>query len=59
MVLLRIKDDWYLPGWWMHDALYDVSDDMTLEFKVENGKASGFEMRTTNDLVIGRASRIP
>jgi hypothetical protein len=59
MVLLRIKDDWYLPGWWMHDELYDVSDDMTLEFKVENGKASGFEMRTTNDLVIGRASRIP
>jgi hypothetical protein len=40
MVLLRMKDDWYIPGWWINGELYDASDDMIMEFKIENGKAT-------------------
>lgn len=57
MVLLRMKDDWYIPGWWMNGELYDASDEMIMEFKIENGKATGFDMRMKDDAVIARASR--
>jgi hypothetical protein len=57
IILLRMKDDWYIPGWWMNGELYDASDDMVMEFKIENGKASGFDMRGKDDTVIATASR--
>ena len=57
MVLLRLKDDWYIAGWWMHGELYDVSDDMIMEFRIENGRATGFDMRLKDDEVIATASR--
>lgn len=57
MVLLRMKDDWYVPGWWMNGELYDASDEMIMEFKIENGKATGFDMRMKDDAVIATATR--
>jgi hypothetical protein len=57
MVLLRMKDDWYIPGWWINGELYDASDDMIMEFKVENGKATGFDVRSKDDSVIASGSR--
>ena len=59
MVLLRMKDDWYIPGWWMNGELYDASDEMVMEFTIENGRASGFNMRMKDDTVIATASRTP
>ena len=59
IVLLRMKDDWYIPGWWMNGELYDASDDMIMEFKIENGKATGFDVRAKDDNVIATASRAP
>ena len=57
MVLLRMKDDSYIPGWWINGELYDASDDMMMEFKVENGKATGFDVRSKDDNVIASGSR--
>ena len=57
MVLLRVKDDWYVPGWWMNGELWDASDEMIMEFKIENGKATGFDMRMKNDQVVATATR--
>ena len=57
MVLLRMKDDWYIPGWWIKGELYDASDDMIMEFKIENGRATGFDMRSKDDSVIASGSR--
>ena len=57
MVLLRMKDDSYIPGWWINNELYDASDDMMMEFKIENGKATGFDVRSKNDNVIASGSR--
>jgi hypothetical protein len=57
MLLLRMKDDWYVPGWWMNGELYDASDEMIMEFKIENGKATGFDMRTKDDMIVATASR--
>jgi hypothetical protein len=57
MVLLRMKDDAYIPGWWIHNELYDASDDMMMEFKIENGKATGFDVRSKDDNVIASGSR--
>jgi hypothetical protein len=57
MVLLRVKDDWYIPAWWKNGELYDASDEMMLEFKIENGKATGFDMRMKTDEVIATGVR--
>jgi hypothetical protein len=59
MVLLRMKDDSYIPGWWINNELYDASDDMMMEFKIENGKATGFDVRSKNDNLIASGARIP
>lgn len=57
IVLLSIRNDWYIPAWWKNGELYDASDEMIMEFKVENGKAAGFDMRMKNDEVIATATR--
>jgi hypothetical protein len=57
MVLLRMNDGAYIPGWWINNELYDASDDMMMEFKIENGKATGFDMRSKNDEVVATGSR--
>jgi hypothetical protein len=59
MVLLRMKDDAYIPGWWINGELYDASDDMMMEFKIDNGKATGFDVRSKDDTVIASGSRTP
>jgi hypothetical protein len=57
MVLLPMKDDWFIPGWWMNGELFDASDEMIMEFTIEDGKATGFDMRMKNDEVIATATR--
>jgi hypothetical protein len=57
MALLQVKDDWFIGGWWMNGELYDVSDEMVMEFKVEGGRASGFDLRMKNDKLAATAKR--
>jgi hypothetical protein len=58
-VMLQVKDDWYIPAWWKNGEVYDASDEMMMEFKIENGKATGFDMRTKDDTVVARGTRAP
>jgi Protein of unknown function (DUF2911) len=58
MVLLPVKDDWFIPAWWKDGELYDASDEMIMEFTIENGKASGFDLRTKDDTVVATAKRV-
>jgi hypothetical protein len=58
MILQRMKDDWFIPGWWKEGELYDASDDMIMEFTMENGRATGFEMRGKDDELIATAVRV-
>jgi hypothetical protein len=58
-VLLRMKDDWFIPAWYQNNEIYDASDEMVMEFKIENGKATGFSMRMKDDNVIATGSRKP
>ena len=59
MVLLRVTDEWYIPAWWKDGELYDASDDMVMEFTLENGRATGFDLRMKDDMVIATAKRLP
>ena len=59
MVLLRMRDDWFIPAWWKNNELYDASDEMIMEFKIEKGQAAGFDMRMKDDAVVATASRVP
>jgi hypothetical protein len=58
MVLLPIKADWFIPAWWKNGEMYDASDEMVMEFKIENGRATGFEMRSKDDELIATAVRL-
>ena len=57
MVLIPIKEDWFIAGWWKNGELYDVSDEMVMEFKLERGRATGFDMRMENDELVATAER--
>ena len=57
-VLIRIKDDWFIPGFL--DAkgdLYEVAKEMVFEFKVETGRATSLEVRGEDDSVMATAKR--
>ena len=57
MVLIPIKEDWFIAGWWKDGELYDVSDEMVMEFKLERGRATGFDMRMQNDELMATAQK--
>jgi DUF2911 family protein len=47
--LIRIKEDWFIPGIFENGQFIDALRDMVLEFKVAAGKAVGFEVRGDAD----------
>lgn len=57
LVLIKIGDDWFYPGAMVDGELFDVANELVIEFSVSNGKATGFEVRGENDDVIGRGVR--
>jgi hypothetical protein len=57
LVLIKVTDNWFNPGAMVDGQLFDVANDLIVEFAVSDGKATGFEIRSENDEVIGRATR--
>lgn len=56
--LLQVSDEWFTPAW-LHDGkLWSATKAMTLEFKMEDGRATGFELRNRKDEVVATARRI-
>lgn len=49
MLLIRIADGWFIPAIWKDGAIYDVMDDLVLEFKGDSGAATGFDLRAPGD----------
>lgn len=47
--LIRIKEDWFIPGIFENGQFIDALQDMVLEFKVAAGKAVTFEVRGDAD----------
>lgn len=58
MVLIKIGDDWFNPGAMVDDEVFDVANDLVVEFEVKNGTATGFVVRGEDDQVMGSAARI-
>jgi hypothetical protein len=50
IILVPIKDDWFLPAFLEKGEIYDVEKSMVIEFpKAKSGKMPGFEVRGTGD----------
>lgn len=47
--LIRIKDDWFIPAIFEKGQFIDALKEMVFEFRVEDGKAVGFEVRGDGD----------
>lgn len=58
MVLIRIGDDWFNPGAMVDNEVFDVANDLVVEFEVKNGQATGFVVRGEDDQVMGSGTRI-
>ena len=58
MTLLTVANDWFHPGALVDGQLFDLVTDLTIEFAVADGKASGFEIRGPNDAIVGRGRRV-
>ncbi len=58
MVLIRIGDDWFNPGAMVDGEVFDVANDLVVEFELKNGKATGFVVRGEDDQAMGSAVRI-
>ncbi len=57
MILIRVTDEWYNAGFLNGGAIYDVWDGI-LEFAVDSGRATGFEIRDEDDTVFARGTRL-
>lgn len=57
LVLIRIDDTSFWPGSMLKGELFDVESEISVEFIVENGRATGFVVRSDDDKVIGKAVR--
>jgi hypothetical protein len=55
--LIRIKDDWYIPGLYQKGVLYETIPEMVFEFKVVGGKAVSFEVRGDKDEIWATGKR--
>jgi len=58
LVLIRINDDWFIPGAIVDGELFDVEDDFVIEFEVKDGRATGYELRGESDEILARGRRI-
>ena len=57
LVLIKIGENWFNPGAMIDGKLFDVSNELVIEFAVKDGRATGFEVRAENDEVIGKGTR--
>lgn len=57
LVLIKVGDNWFNPGAMLDGKLFDVTNELVIEFTVKDGRATGFEVRAENDEVIGKGTR--
>jgi hypothetical protein len=57
LVLIKYADNAFRPGSMVKGELFDVETYLSIEFTVENGRATGFDVRSEEDKVIGRGVR--
>ncbi len=57
MLLIRISDGWFMPAIWQDGSLYDVMEEMVLEFKGDSVGATGFDLRGDGDELWATAVR--
>ncbi len=57
MLFVWINDGWFNPGQWVDGSLQDVVVDVVFEFVVEDGKATGFELRGPGDRLLATGTR--
>ena len=58
-MLLPGKGDWYKIGRMQNGELAEIFDFMQLQFDSAGSRAKGFEVRLTNDMLIGKGTRLP
>jgi hypothetical protein len=58
-ILLPGKGDWFKLGRVHNGEMAEIFDFMQLQFDSAGPRAKGFEARLTNDMLIGRGTRIP
>lgn len=56
-ILVPLTDEWFTFGIAIDGEIFDVIREFTYEFTVENGKATGFEVRLPDDSVLFRGVR--
>ncbi|MGE0354533.1 MAG: DUF2911 domain-containing protein [Gemmatimonadales bacterium] len=57
-LLIRIKDDWFIMGLLQNGEIFDVMDDVLIEFSGDrDGKAAALEVRGEDDQVWARGRR--
>jgi hypothetical protein len=57
LVLIKYADNAFRPGSMLKGELFDVETYLSIEFTVENGRATGFDVRSEEDKLIGRGTR--
>jgi hypothetical protein len=57
LVLIKYADNAFRPGSMLKGELFDVETYLSIEFTVENGRATGFDVRSEDDKVIGKGVR--
>ncbi len=57
-ILIPLTDEWFTFGIAIDGEMFDVIREFTYEFTVEDGKATGFEVRLPDDLVLFQGKRI-
>jgi hypothetical protein len=57
LVLIKYAENAFRPGSMLKGELFDVETYLSIEFTVENGRATGFDVRSEEDKVIGKGVR--
>jgi hypothetical protein len=55
--LIRIADNWFIPGFLLKGDLWEVAREMVLEFSVKEGRATAFEVRDETDKLMATGKR--
>ena len=55
--LIRIADNWFIPGFLLKGELWEVAREMVLEFSVKQGRATAFEVRDETDKLMAMGKR--
>jgi hypothetical protein len=56
-VLIRIAENWFVPGFLIKGELWEIAREMVLEFSVTQGRANGFDVRDETDKVMATGTR--